>query len=87
MLFWCFCGAYVITRLKFKEGYKILGLLGLAIISFLPLPLRLGPAMYYLFFFYLGYVVRKYHGHQININGKKIAGAWGLFLVLFIVSR
>lgn len=84
MLFWCFCGAYVITRLKCKEVYKILGLLGLAMLSFLPLPLRIGSAMYYLLFFYLGYVVRKYPCCQLRASEKKIAGAWLLFLVLFI---
>lgn len=84
MLFWCFCGAYVITRLKCKEGYKILGLLGLAIISFLPLPLRIGSAMYYLLFFYLGYLVRKYYSNLIQVSGKKILGAWILFVVLFV---
>lgn len=84
MLFWCFCGAYVITRIKCNEVYKVFTLLCLAMVSFLPLPLRMGSAMYYLFFFYLGYVVRKHYCNQISVSGQKILGAWMLFVVLFI---
>ena len=56
MLFWCFIGGYALFYLRMPEWLKLLCLLGLAIVS-VPLsvlPLRIGNACYYLFFFYLG---------------------------------
>lgn len=59
MLFWCFVGTWIIEKLHFKPKL-IIPLLCLATFSsFLPLPLRMNTAMYYLFFFYVGYVIQR----------------------------
>lgn len=59
MLFWCFVGVWVIEKLHLKSKWVISVLVVCSICSFLPLPLRLGTAMYYMFFFYVGYVLHK----------------------------
>lgn len=59
MLFWCFVGVWVIERLRLKAKWVILVLILLSICSFLPLPLQMGVAMYYMLFFYLGYILQK----------------------------
>lgn len=59
MLFWCFVGVWVIERLHLKAKWMIPCLVLCSICSFLPLPLRMGTAMYYMLFFYLGYILQK----------------------------
>lgn len=59
MLFWCFVGVWVIEKLHLKAKWMIPILVLCSICSFLPLPLRLGTAMYYMVFFYVGYVLQK----------------------------
>lgn len=59
MLFWCFVGVWVIEKLQLKAKWIIPVLVMCSICSFLPLPLRMGTAMYYMLFFYLGYIIEK----------------------------
>lgn len=59
MLFWCFVGVWVIEKLRLKAKWIIPVLFLCSICSFLPLPLRMGTAMYYMLFFYLGYIIEK----------------------------
>lgn len=59
MLFWCFVGVWVMERLHLKAKWVILILVLCSVGSFLPLPLHLGTAMYYMVFFYVGYVLQK----------------------------
>lgn len=61
MLFWCFIGGYALLQLQIPDWIKLLCLLLLAIISgpLSFLPLRIGNACYYLFFFYTGVVVHR----------------------------
>lgn len=59
MLFWCFVGIWVIEKLHLKVKWVIPFLVICSICSFLPLPLRLGKSMYYMIFFYIGYVLQK----------------------------
>lgn len=60
MLFWCFIGIYLIENLKLKLSIAIVLLAAMSITSFLPLPLRISEAMYYMFFFFVGYVIKRY---------------------------
>jgi len=59
MLFWCFVGVWVIEKLRLKAKWIIPVLVLCSVCSFLPLPLRMGTAMYYMLFFYLGYIIEK----------------------------
>lgn len=59
MLFWCFVGVWVIERLRLKAKWVIPVLVLCSVCSFLPLPLRMGTAMYYMVFFYVGYILQK----------------------------
>lgn len=59
MLFWCFVGVWVIEKLHLKAKWMIPILVLCSICSFLPLPLHLGTAMYYMVFFYVGYEIQK----------------------------
>ncbi len=86
MLFWCFIGVYVIEKIHIKEEYKLLLLLLCSIVSFLPLPLRLSSAMYYIFFFYAGFYLRKrLAGKTLNISTTKVVAMWAIYAVVFIV--
>ena len=85
MLFWCFIGVYVLEKIHIKEKYKLLLILLCSIVSFLPLPLRLPSAMYYIFFFYAGFYVRKrLAGKIINISTPKVVVMWAVYAVVFI---
>ena len=85
MLFWCFIGVYVLEKIQIKEEYKLILLLLCSIVSFLPLPLRLSSAMYYIFFFYAGFYVRKrLAGKIINISTPKVVFVWAVYAVVFI---
>lgn len=59
MLFWCFVGVWVIEKLHFKPKVILPILVVASLVSFLPLPLRLGSTMYYMLFFYVGYILQK----------------------------
>lgn len=59
MLFWCFVGIWIIEKLHLKAKWVIPVLVLCSICSFLPLPLRMGTAMYYMVFFYVGYILQK----------------------------
>lgn len=59
MLFWCFVGVWVIEKLDIKPK-RVIPILALcSICSFLPLPLQMGTSMYYMLFFYVGYILQK----------------------------
>ena len=58
MLFWCFVIVWIIEKVKLKQNIALLVLLALSVISFIPLPLRLGAALYYAVFF-AGYLIQK----------------------------
>lgn len=54
MLFWCFIMTYYFNKIKIKEELKLVGLFVFAMLPSLPIPLRIGTSLHYLFFFYLG---------------------------------
>lgn len=59
MLFWCFIGGYLISRLGGNDKSKLLVCAVMYIFSILPLPFGIGSAFNYLFFFCLGMVLFK----------------------------
>jgi hypothetical protein len=65
MLFWCFVGVWIIEKLHIKPRLVIPLLVLASLGSFLPIPLRMGLALYYMFFFYAGYIVQK---KDISLN-------------------
>lgn len=84
MLFWCFIGVWLIEKLRLKTRFTILVLLFAAFCSFLPLPFRMGIAMYYMPYFYTGYILQKNEISLDMLYTKKSAYITTLaFLVLF----
>ena len=79
MLFWCFVGIWIIERLRLKPALVIPVLILCSIISFIPLPLQLNAAMYYMLFFYVGYLLQR---KDINLN-KYYTLHYAIALVLF----
>ena len=59
MLFWCFVGIWIIEKLRLHPKLVIPLLVVAALLSFSPIPFRIGKAMYYLLFFYIGYYLQK----------------------------
>lgn len=87
MLFWCFAIGWILIRWNIADRYKLLLLLALSALSFVSLPLRIGSAMYYLFFSYAGVCLQK-HSHRIEIRKRLvIVGYWALFAAVFVLSQ
>lgn len=59
MLLWCFLGIWLIEKMKLKAKIVLPLLILCSICSFLPLPLQLNAAMYYMLFFYVGYILQR----------------------------
>lgn len=86
MLYWCFIIVYVFEKLKIRKNITIMLLLLLSVISYLPLPLRLGAPLYYAISFYIGYLIQK-NDYTGRIDSKKtiLIGALG-FVCFFILK-
>ena len=85
MLFWCFVLWCFIH--KYLKGRIVIPLLSLfSLFSFIPLPFRLNNAMYYMLFFYVGYVTWKYRKYVLEKfkNVRLVIGSILLFFVVFI---
>lgn len=59
MLFWCFVGIWIIEKLHLKPKLVIPLLCVVSIGSFLPLPFQMTATMYYMLFFYVGYILQR----------------------------
>ena len=59
MLFWCFVGVWIIEKLHLKPKWMIPLLILVSVCSFLPLPLQMAASMYYILFFYVGYIIQR----------------------------
>lgn len=88
MLFWCFFGIVLVEKCNLKMYKVIICLILLSIISFYKLPFRLNYSMYYMIYFYVGYLIGK---GNINLrkwmNIKFIGIFYLLYLFLFILSQ
>ena len=84
MLFWCFVGVWVIEKLRLKSRWVLPLLLFASMVSFLPLPFRMGIALYYMVFFYVGFILQK---EDVSLDRfytlKHCLAATAAFLVLF----
>ena len=80
MLFWCFILGFALYQTKMQEGYKMLLLAVIVILSAINFPLRLDKAYYYLFFFYLG--INLIRRQDIC---RKLSRNTGLLIVLLVV--
>ena len=88
MLFWCFIGGWLCEQVRIGDGWKLSFLFLLTVFWFKSLPLQLGRAISYMFYFYLGYVVFKHSGKiKQYLKTDIIAFFWIIFLVLFILLR
>lgn len=86
MLFWCFVLVYILSRLRVNDKILILLLFLISCFAVIKLPFRLNLSLYYLLFFYFGFIVGL---QRINMNSfftkKWIALALLSFVVLFPV--
>lgn len=84
MLFWCFVDVWLIEKLRLKPRWVLPLLFAASLVSFLPLPFRIGTAMYYMLFFYVGYILQK---EDISLDRfytlKHCIAATVAFLILF----
>lgn len=86
MLFWCFVIVWIIEKVKLKQNIALLVLLALSVISFIPLPLRLGAALYYAVFFYAGYLIQKNYKTDKELPKVTIAIGIAGFIFFFILK-
>lgn len=66
MLFWCFVGIWIIEKIHLNSKWAVLLLVLAALCSFIPIPFRMGTAMYYMLFFYAGYIIQR---NAISLEG------------------
>lgn len=59
MLFWCFVVIWIIEKLNLRPSIVLPLLAICSIFSFIPLPFQMTATMYYMLFFYLGYIIQK----------------------------
>ena len=82
MLFWCFVGIWIIEKLQLKPKLVIPILIVAALFSISPIPFRIGKAMYYLVFFYSGYILQK---DSISLSVLYTRNKAILFLICFSI--
>jgi fucose 4-O-acetylase-like acetyltransferase len=58
MLFWCFIYIAFVEKFDFRTRTVVIAAFTCSFLSFLPLPFRMGSALYYFPFFYVGYAIR-----------------------------
>lgn len=86
MLFWCFVIVWMLEKVRLKHTIALLLLLTLSIISFIPLPLRLGAALYYAVFFYVGYLIQRDYKTDKELPKATIAIGIIGFIFFFILK-
>ena len=81
MLFWCFVMVWIIEKLHLRTRYVLALLLICSILSFVSLPLQLNHTMYYMLFFYIGYIIQR---NNISID-KYYTSTYCIVLILLFV--
>lgn len=86
MLFWCFFGIWVISKFRINPIIiciiSILASLGL----YLPLPFRVNLSLYYMQFFYAGYLVKTLNfNFDKYLNSKYFTLIFGIFTTSFTI--
>lgn len=87
MLFWCFVGLFLVEKIGIKPQFMLLATIAISLCALQSLPFRIGNAMYYFFFFYLGILIPSgklksimpYKNYQIIITV-------AVYLIVFILS-
>ena len=90
MLFWCFIFIFIFEKLKISWKIILPALLISAVFSKSDmLGFRFGNATYYMFFFYLGYVIKsgKISSRDIHWGGKTTYWSAVTYILLFVVAR
>lgn len=72
MLFWTTIFVYLIDKISIPEYLKLIGCFALPVLSFLPIPLGLSTAFYYMPFFYLGVCVYRKRESILNKTSKSL---------------
>ena len=89
MLFWVTLMGYAIDKIEISERMKILLVLCLPALSILPIPLRIGCALYYIPFFYVGMIVFRKNSVVRDRFSKKLNTSillGGLFAIAFVLG-
>lgn len=85
MLFWCFVGIYCIEKwIHIRPGYLFPLLILMCVCSFIPLPFQLTRTMYFMFFFYSAYYIRK-ENIQYVIPSPPVLTFSAIGLIAFII--
>lgn len=85
MLYWCFIIVCILEKLKIRKNIAVILLLFLSAISYLPLPFRLGAALYYAISFYIGYLIQK-NDCKFEYSNKTILIVSVGFICFFILK-
>ena len=85
-LFWCFLFQYIVIEKNFSPKLMLAVLVIATGVSFVPMPLQLGRALYYIGFFYGGGIFWKCSKwFRDKDSSKNICLAWTIFFSLFVV--
>ena len=88
MLFWCFLAMFFIEKQNLKPGTMIVLLVVMALISSLPLPVRLNSTMYYMLFFFAGYAIKRYSVTVDQFAAPKwIIGVFAIYTLALITVQ
>lgn len=87
MLFWCFVAVWLFEKVNLGIKAGVLLTILASLVSVNGLPLQLSHTMYYLLFFYVGYVVQRYDIDLRKFYTKRVAIiSLFVFIVLFVVG-
>lgn len=83
MLFWCFVGIWFIEKMQIQVKHVIFFLFIISVCSYDRLPFRIGNTMYYMLFFYVGYILQR---KKVRIQGLyTLRAAMALILAFAII--
>jgi surface polysaccharide O-acyltransferase-like enzyme len=89
MLFWVILLCYVIDKIRIPGWLKIVGVCMLPVLSILPIPLRINSALYYILYFYFGFLIYRFRDEIISRYSKHLTTSillGGIFCVVFITG-
>ena len=84
MIFWCFLAAWLLLKTRLNDGLVLCLLAVLALFSWLPLPMQLGQALYFMPFFYAGMAVFRHRAPLLSWAEKHLSvllGGVAFFMV------
>lgn len=88
MLFCCFIAIVFIEKSNLRPKATIILLIGLAHLSFMPFPFRIGSAMYYMLFFFAGYAIQRFSFNTFKIATPKwIITALSIYVIALLLAK